>query len=243
MTRRTRWFVGGIALSLGVVLVGLTLWVHFADSPSVRMLLRLCRNPETLRAALQSWGAFAPLVFIVIQALQVVISPIPGEFTGFLGGFVFGEWLGLGYSMLGLTAGSLLAFGVGRWLGAAFVRRLVSQAAWVRLGFVVEAEGAILCFLLYLIPGLPKDLLCYLFGLSPMPFWLFAVASTLGRLPGTWVLSAEGATTASGHYVEMALVMGIVAAMGVPLYAARHRILARYGRRLAPSAGRMETGQ
>ena len=53
-----------------------------------------------------------------------------------------------------------------------------------------------------------------------MPFWLFAVASTLGRLPGTWVLSAEGATTAGGHYVEMALVMGIVAALGVPLYAA-----------------------
>jgi hypothetical protein len=51
---------------------------------------------------------------------------------------------------------------VGRWLGAAFVQRLVSPAAWVRLGFVVEAEGAILCFLLYLIPGLPTDLLCYL---------------------------------------------------------------------------------
>lgn len=242
MTRRTRWYLGVIALSLGVAFVGLTLWVHFADTPSVRMFLRLCRNPETLRAALQRWGAFAPMVFIGIQALQVVISPIPGELTGFLGGFVFGEWLGLGYSMLGLTAGSLLAFGVGRWLGAAFVQRLVSPAAWVRLGFVVEAEGAILCFLLYLIPGLPKDLLCYLFGLSPMPFWVFAVASTLGRLPGTWVLSAEGATTASGHYVEMALLIGIVAAMGVPLYAARHRILARYGRRLAPSAGRTEMG-
>lgn len=238
MTRRTRWLVGVIALTLGVVLVGITLWVRLADSPSVRMLLRLCRNPETLRAALHGWGVFAPLVFIGIQALQVLISPIPGEFTGFLGGFVFGEWLGLGYSMLGLTAGSLLAFGVGRWLGAAFVQRLVSPAAWVRLGFVVEAEGAILCFFLYLIPGLPKDLLCYLFGLSPMPFWLFAVTSTLGRLPGTWVLSAEGATTATGHYVEMAFVMGIVAAMGVPLYAARHRILARCSRRLAPSAAR-----
>ena len=238
MTRRTRWFAAMIALTLGVASVGLTLLVHFADSPNVRMLLRLCRNPETLRAALQGWGALAPLVFIGLQVLQVVVSPIPGEVTGFLGGFVFGEWLGLAYSMVGLTAGSLLAFGVGRWLGAAFVERLVSPAAWKRLGFVVEAEGAILCFILYLIPGLPKDILCYLFGLSPMPFWLFAVASTLGRLPGTWVLTAEGATTAGGHYVEMALVMGIVAALGVPLYAVRHRILARYSRPLAPSAPR-----
>jgi uncharacterized membrane protein YdjX (TVP38/TMEM64 family) len=167
MTRRTRWFAAMIALTLGVASVGLTLWVHFADSPNVRMLLRLCRNPETLRAALQGWGALAPLVFIGLQVLQVVLSPIPGEVTGFLGGFVFGEWRGLGYSMVGLTAGSLLAFGVGRWLGAAFVERLVSPAAWRRLGFVVEAEGAILCFILYLIPGLPKDILCYLFAKTP----------------------------------------------------------------------------
>ena len=235
LTRQTRWLAGGVALTLGVALVGIPLWVRFADSPSVHSLLRLCRNPETLRAALHGWGVFAPLVFIVIQALQVVISPIPGEFTGFLGGFVFGEWLGLGYSMLGLTAGSLLAFAVGRWLGAAFVQRLVSPAAWARLGFVVEAEGAILCFLLYLVPGLPKDLLCYLFGLSPMPFWLFALTSTLGRLPGTWVLSAEGARTASGHYVEMALILGIAAALGVPLYATRHWIRARWLRRGATS--------
>jgi uncharacterized membrane protein YdjX (TVP38/TMEM64 family) len=169
-----------------------------------------------------------------MQALQVLIAPIPGEVTGFLGGFVFGEWLGLAYSMLGLTAGSLLAFAVGRWLGGAFIQRLVSPAAWARLGFVVEAK-AILCFLLYLIPGLPKDLLCYLFGLSTMPFWLFALTSTLGRLPGTWVLSAEGARTASGHYVEMALILGIVAALAVPLYAIRHWILGRCHDRVAAS--------
>ena len=247
MIRRTRWLVGIIALTLGVALVGLTLGVRLADSPSVRMLLRLCRNPEALRAALHGWGIFAPLIFIGMQALQVLIAPIPGEVTGFLGGFVFGEWLGLAYSMLGLTAGSLLAFAVGRWLGGAFIQRLVSPAAWARLGFVVEAEGAILCFLLYLIPGLPKDLLCYLFGLSPMPFWLFALTSTLGRLPGTWVLSAEGARTASGHYVEMALILGIVAAFGVPLYATRHWILARCHGRVAAStpadAAVVETGQ
>ncbi len=204
-----------------------------ADSPAVRFLLRLYADPEFLRTELEAWGVWAPVVFIAIQALQVVVAPIPGEVTGFLGGFVFGEWTGLGYSMLGLTAGSLFAFAVGRWLGAAVVQRLVSPENWQRLGFIVEAEGAILCFLLYLIPGLPKDMLCYLFGLSPMPFWVFAVTSTLGRVPGTWVLSAQGAKTATGHYVEMALIMGLVAAIGLPLYAYRDRILARFGQRAA----------
>jgi len=167
-------------------------------------------------------------VFIAIQALQVVLAPVPGEVTGFLGGYVFGEWLGFVYSSVGLSLGSMLAFGVGRWLGAPFVRRVVQPQIWKRLGFIVEAEGAILCFVVYLIPGFPKDIVCYLFGLSPMPFWLFAMLSSLGRMPGTWVLSTQGAKTASGQYVEIALVTAAVAAVAIPLYYYRDRILSRF---------------
>ena len=90
----------------------------------------------------------------------------------------------------------------------------------------MEAEGTILCFIIYLIPGLPKDIVCYLFGLCPMPFWVFAVVSTLGRIPGTWVLSAQGAKTATGHYIEVALLTAVVAALAVPVYYYRHRIVA-----------------
>jgi uncharacterized membrane protein YdjX (TVP38/TMEM64 family) len=92
----------------------------------------------------------------------------------------------------------------------------------------VEAEGTILCFIIYLIPVLPKDIICYLFGLSPMPFWVFAVVSTLGRIPGTWVLSAQGAKTATGHYTEVIVLTVIVAALAIPLYYYRHRIVGRF---------------
>ena len=74
----------------------------------------------------------------------------------------------------------------------------MAPQVWERMGFLVEAEGAILCFIIYLIPGLPKDIVCYLFGVSPMPFWVFAVVSTLGRMPGTWALSAQGSKAAAG---------------------------------------------
>jgi uncharacterized membrane protein YdjX (TVP38/TMEM64 family) len=174
---------------------------------------------------------------MVIQALQVVIAPIPGEVTGFLGGFVFGHGRGFLYSTLGLTAGSLVAFAVGRWLGTAVVRRLVNPAAWHRLGFIVEAEGAILCFVLYLIRGFPKDLLCYLFGVSPMPFWVFALTSTVGRMPGTWLLSAQGAQTAGGHYVALTLLTALVAAVALPLYVYRHQLVDRVSRPRRSSSG------
>jgi uncharacterized membrane protein YdjX (TVP38/TMEM64 family) len=201
-------------------------WLVWTDAPAYHFAHRLFNDNQYMKEKLVEWGAAAPLIFIVIQALQVVIAPIPGEVTGILGGFVFGQWMGLVYSTMGLTAGSLLAFALGRWLGDAYVRNLVSEETWNKLGFIVEAEGTILCFIIYLIPGLPKDIVCYLFGLSPMPFWVFAVVSTLGRIPGTWVLSAQGAKTATGHYIEVALLTATVAALAVPTYYYRHRIVA-----------------
>jgi len=167
----------------------------------------------------------APVIFIGLQALQVVISPIPGELTGILGGYLFGQWVGLLYSTIGLTLGSVVAFAVGRWLGARYVRKLVSADIWHKMGFIVEAEGAILCFIIFLMPGLPKDVTCYLFGLSPMPFWVFAVVTTLGRIPSTWVLSAQGARTASGDYLQVVLLTAIVVAVALPLYYYRNRLV------------------
>jgi uncharacterized membrane protein YdjX (TVP38/TMEM64 family) len=220
---RYAWLVGLGLIALGVLSCA---WLIYTDAPSYRFVVRLYEDPHFLKKTLRQWGVMAPVIFIALQALQVIISPIPGEATGFLGGYIFGEWLGLIYSTIGLTVGSLAAFGIGRWLGAHYVQALVSKETWARMGFIVEAEGAILCFIIYLIPGLPKDMVCYLFGISPMPFWVFAVVSTLGRIPGTWVLSTQGAHTATGHYLQVILITAVAVAVALPLYYYRHRIVA-----------------
>ena len=219
---RYRWF---IVIGLSALFVGVCAWLVLADSPFYRFLVRLYLDKHFLKRTLREWGVLAPVLFIVLQALQVVVSPIPGEATGFLGGFLFGEWLGFIYSSIGLTAGSVMAFAVGRWLGAHFVRNLVSKETWSKLGFIVEAEGAILCFIVYLIPGLPKDIVCYLFGISPMPVWVFALVSGIGRMPGTWILSAQGARTEAGAYIEAVAVTAVAVAVALPLYYYRYRIV------------------
>ena len=229
---RYRWAIAG---GLTAFIVGYCIWLVVTDAPAYQFLVRLYVDPHFLKQTLHGWGIFAPVAFI---ALQAVIAPIPGEVTGMLGGFLFGEWLGLIYSTIGLTLGSVAAFGVGRWLGAHYVRTLVSQETWNKMGFIVEAEGAILCFIIFLIPGLPKDLVCYLFGLSPMPFWVFVVVSTLGRIPATWLLSAQGAHTAAGDYFQVILLTAIVVAVGLPLYSYRDRVVGWLGGKTVPSADR-----
>ena len=64
------------------------------------------------------------------------------------------------------------------------------------------------------------------FGVSPMPFWVFAIVSTLGRMPGTWALSAGGAKAAAAQYAQLLVLIAAVAAGALPLYYYRSRIMA-----------------
>src|SRR5216117_1386047 len=158
-TRGYGWFAG---LCVSGLLVTYGVWRVVVDAPTYRFVVRLFEDEPFLRAVLEELGVLAPVLFIALQTLQVILSPIPGEATGFLGGYLFGERLGFVYSTIGLTLGSLAAFALGRLLGAHSVRRWVSQDTWDRLGFILEAEGAILCFIVFLIPGSPKDITSYL---------------------------------------------------------------------------------
>lgn len=222
MNDRLRWAIGLLVLATAL---GLVVWLVVTDAPIVRLVVRLYRDKAFLKATVASWGSSAPLIFIAIQALQVILSPIPGEISGPVGGALFGTTLGVVYSTLGLTIGTLTCFGLGRLYGEPFVRPWLSEWSWRQMKFIVEAEGAILCFVLYLIPGFPKDIVSYLFGISPIRFWVFALVSTLGRLPGTWISSYVGAHVSEHEYITLFLLLALVAAVSLPLYYYRHRII------------------
>ena len=226
MTDRARW---AIVTAVLLALLAVVIWLVAADAPMVRFLVRLYQDKKFLKETVRAWGWMAPLVFIAIQALQVIVSPIPGEITGPVGGALFGTWLGLFYSTIGLTLGTLFCFWVGRKWGEPLVRPWLSEHHWNRMNFILEAEGAIICFILYLMPGFPKDIVSYLFGISPMPLWLFAVVSTVARIPGTWVSSYFGAHVAEQQYIYSIAFLAIVVALCLPLYYYRDRIVRRFG--------------
>jgi uncharacterized membrane protein YdjX (TVP38/TMEM64 family) len=238
MKDRTRWALAILVLS---GLLALVMWLVFTDAPIVRFVLHLYRDKYFLRDTVAAWGWMAPVVFVLIQALQVVLSPIPGEITGPVGGALFGTGWGVVYSTLGLTIGTLICFGIGRRWGEPLVRPWLSQHHWDRLNFILEAEGAILCFILYLIPGFPKDIISYLFGISPLPFWVFAVVSTVARIPGTWISSYFGAHVGEQQYLYAIAFIAAVTAVCLPLFYYRNRIVRRFhrpGRRRAAARGK-----
>ncbi|MEX2147898.1 MAG: TVP38/TMEM64 family protein [Candidatus Rokuibacteriota bacterium] len=209
------------------MLLAVVVWLVITEAPVVTLVVRLYRDKAFLKEIVRSWGWMAPLVFIGIQALQVIIAPIPGEITGPVGGALFGTAWGLLYSSVGLTIGTLICFGLGRAWGEPLVRPWLSDHHWNRMSFIIEAEGAILCFILYLIPGFPKDIISYLFGISPMHFWLFAAVSTVGRIPGTWVSSYFGAHVGEQEYFYAAAFIMLIGAACLPLLYHRERILRR----------------
>src|SRR6267142_2209465 len=211
MTDRARW---AIVTAVLLALLAIIIWLVAADAAIIRFVVRLYQDKKFLKETVRAWGWMAPLVFIAIQALQVIISPIPGEITGPVGGALFGTWLGLIYSTIGLTIGTLFCFWVGRKWGEPLVRPWLSEHNWNRMNFV-----------LYFTPGFPKDIVSYLFGISPMPFWLFAVVSTLARIPGTWISSYFGAHVAEQQYIYAVAFLAIVVAFCLPLYYYRHRLI------------------
>ena len=82
MSARARW---SIVLGVSGLLVGGCAWLVWTDAPIYQFLVRLYVDKLFLKRTLREWGVLAPVIFIVLQALQVVVSPIPGEATGILG--------------------------------------------------------------------------------------------------------------------------------------------------------------
>jgi len=127
---KVRWIIGGAIIATLIASCG---WLVLTNAPAYQFLVRLYVDKRFLKHTLREWGVLAPVIFIGLQALQVIVAPIPGELTGILGGYLFGQWPGLLYSTIGLALGSVAAFAVGRWLGARYVQKLVSPHIWRKM--------------------------------------------------------------------------------------------------------------
>nr|MBL0715814.1 TVP38/TMEM64 family protein [Desulfobacterales bacterium] len=119
-----RYLVAALLLVL-LILLALPFRSHLAEW--AQRLYRLLMDRSQTEAFIRSFGPWAPVIFMAVQVCQVVLALIPGEATGFIGGYLFGAWQGFVYSSISLGLGSWINFKLGRLLGRRFIRRLIPE--------------------------------------------------------------------------------------------------------------------
>jgi uncharacterized membrane protein YdjX (TVP38/TMEM64 family) len=175
------------------------------------------RDKDKLVSFIRSYP-YDQVIFIVVQIIQVVAAPIPGELTGIIGGYLYGPLWGTIYSTIGLTLGSWIAFILARFFGEPLLENVVSKEVFAKFEHFMEHKGLLVSFLLFLIPGFPKDYLCYIMGVSLIPTGTFIIISTAGRLFGTIMLSVTGAFASNGQYSFLTIFLIIGVAIFIAAY-------------------------
>ena len=203
-----------------IVLIGLAascclaLLLFFFRAPllqGMELTWAVVSDREETARFVAAFGEGAPVVFMLFQVLQVVFAPVPGEATGFIGGYLFGVARGFIYSSIGLALGSLINFYIGRFLGKRYIRKLVPERHLVRFDRLVSQKGVMLLFILFIFPGFPKDYLCLFLGLSTLPLKVFILMAAVGRMPGTFLLSLQGAMLFEENYLPLVVALLISA--------------------------------
>lgn len=214
--------IAGAAGATILLLLGLLYHQHLWEV--LRNGFRLATDRERMECFLASLGAAAPAAFIAIQVMQVIFAPFPGEISGFIGGYLFGTLQGFFYSSIGLTVGSWINFSIGRVMGKRYIRKRIPADKLARFDKLVNRQGLIFLFFLFVFPGFPKDYLCLFLGLSGIPLKAFLVMATVGRMPGTLMLSLQGAALFDKMYGAFAAILAVCLLSGILAYRYRDHI-------------------
>ncbi|MFM9278682.1 TVP38/TMEM64 family protein [Paenibacillus jiagnxiensis] len=173
-------------------------------------ILKLTISVDRFRDYILSTGNLGPIIFILFQILQTVIAPIPGEVIQIAGGYIYGVLLGTFYTTAGMLLGAVIAFYFARFLGGTLIENLLKKkrSQWMA-GMVDNKKFSIFLFIMFIIPGLPKDLFVYAAGLSPIKPLRFFMILLVARFP--WLLASVsiGSNIYQKNYVSTIIISGV----------------------------------
>ena len=213
------------AVLVVLALCGLALW---AFSPVLGMLGKPDAS-ELIREYIDGFGPAGVCVFLAIQILQIVVAFIPGEPIEVLAGMMYGTVPGLLMCMLGCFVGSILVFFLVKWLGRDLVHSFFSEEKLHKLKFLNDKNSfEKLTFLLFFIPGTPKDILTYVAGLTPIRPLRFFIISSIARIPSIVTSTLAGSLLIkgqAGNSIIAFAVAGGLSLVGIFIY---NQIVKRY---------------
>lgn len=173
-------------------------------------------SQDDFRDYIQSFGAGGPLVLLGLQFLQVFIALIPGELLETAAGYAFGPWIGTAICYIGVGLASALIFALTRRYGVKLVEIFVDRERINELRFLnTERKRNNLIFLLYFIPGTPKDLLTYFVGLTDIRLRTFLLLSMVARVPSVFSSTFGGHLLGEENYWGAVILYGITGLLSV----------------------------
>ena len=192
---RTKRIVGVASI---VVFVALMLTLFFTVG---KQLIEFVSEPEQFRNWVNESGVWGRIAFVGMMALQIIVAIIPGEPLEIGAGYAFGVWEGTGLCLLGALAGSALVFILVRRLGSKVVYAFFSRDKIEKISFLQDSKKLnLLAFILFLIPGTPKDVMTYFIGITPMKLSTWLLITGTARIPSVVTSTFGGDALGLGNY-------------------------------------------
>ena len=181
---------------------------------------------ETLIELITSQGPLGVLILLGMQLLQIIVAFIPGEVVQIAAGMMYGPLWGSVVILVGCVLSSMVVYELVHKLGAPFVRSMVGEKQLLKFReFELSGKFGVTVFILFLIPGFPKDVLIYIVPLSDMNLRTFLLLSTIGRTPGVIISTYAAAGLADGNIVTSVIIFVVAALIAIIVLLLRNRII------------------
>lgn len=199
-------FVILIAVFVGVIIYFMPFFLSLKDEAVRMKWINQLRNQ----------GLKGYLIAMSVQIFQVVLAVIPGEPVEIAMGFLYGTFGGLVNCLIGIFIGSLIILLLVKSLGVGFVQKLVKPDTMNKLKFLHNTKSLdMVVFILFFIPGTPKDMLTYFIPLTPMKPSRFLLISTFARIPSVITSTLTGATLGSDKWMLSIIIFAFTGLMGI----------------------------
>ena len=202
--------ITGVLLLLAVVIIGVVCW--FVGIP----LIRMAKEPLQFREWVDSKGIWGPVLYMGLVIFQILVAFIPGEPLEIVAGYAFGTLNGTLYCLLAASAGSMIVIVLVRKFGRKLLEIYFDSEKIEKLSFLQTSKRKILIFLiLFIVPGTPKDMLCYYGGLTNISLPLIIFICTFCRIPSILTSTVGGDALGTGEYGFAVIVFAVTAVISI----------------------------
>ncbi len=205
-TIRTAISVFKLLVLLGIV-IGLPVYVYLYYPE----LIDRFRSLDEINKLLKQYRTASIFIYIGLQVFQIIVSVLPGQALQFAAGYAYHFWLGFLFSVIGVALGTIITFYMARLLGKDALHLIFGEEKFSKFVRTLNSKRSfIVLFVIFLIPGIPKDLFTYAAGVSEIRIVTFLLLSLIGRAPAMIGSILMGNMFYNGSYFGL-IMMGAAA--------------------------------